>query len=70
METITITLNGREVSGHPAMTVLELASESGIKIPTLCNDSHLAPFGACRICIVEDERSGALMASCVTPIAS
>lgn len=52
------------------MTVLELAAESGIQIPTLCNDSHLAPFGACRICMVEDERSGALMASCVTPIAS
>ncbi|MBM4443938.1 MAG: formate dehydrogenase subunit alpha [Chloroflexi bacterium] len=69
METITITLNGREVSGHPGMTVLELASESGVRIPTLCNDPHLAPFGACRICLVEDERSGALMASCVTPIA-
>jgi formate dehydrogenase alpha subunit len=70
LETITITLNGREVSGHPGMTVLELASESGVHIPTLCNDPHLAPFGACRICLVEDERSGALMASCVTPIAS
>lgn len=70
METITITLNGREVSGHPGMTVLELASESGVHIPTLCNDPHLAPFGACRICLVEDERSAALMASCVTPIAS
>ncbi len=70
METITITLNGREVSGHPGMTVLELASESGVHIPTLCNDPHLAPFGACRVCLVEDERSGTLMASCVTPIAS
>jgi formate dehydrogenase alpha subunit len=70
LEMITITLNGREVSGHPGMTVLELASESGVHIPTLCNDPHLAPFGACRICLVEDERSGTLMASCVTPIAS
>lgn len=70
METITITLNGREVSGHPGMTVLELASESGVSIPSLCNDPHLAPFGACRICLVEEERSGALLASCVTPIAS
>jgi formate dehydrogenase (NADP+) alpha subunit len=52
------------------MTVLELAAESGINIPTLCHDRHLAPFGACRICLVEDERSGALLASCVTPIAS
>jgi len=69
LEAITITLNGREVSGHPGMTILELARESGVDIPTLCNHPQLAPFGACRICLVEDERSGALSASCVTPIA-
>ena len=68
METITITLNGREVSGQSGMTVLDLAIESGLDVPTLCHDPNLAPFGACRICIVEDERSGTLMASCVTPI--
>ena len=69
METIAITLNGQEVSGHPGMTVLELARESGVDIPTLCSDPNLAPYGACRICIVEDERTGGLLASCVTPIA-
>jgi len=69
LEAITITLNGREVSGQPGMTILDLARESGVAVPTLCHDSHLDPIGACRICIVEDERSGALMASCVTPIA-
>lgn len=70
MEAITITLNGREVSGHPGMTILELAKESGVSIPTLCYDAHLISVGACRICLVEDERTGTLMASCVTPIAS
>jgi len=69
LETVTITLNGREVSGQQGMTILDLAKESGLVIPTLCHDPNLAPYGACRICIVEDERSGALMASCVTPIA-
>ena len=69
MEAITITLNGREVSGRPGMTVLDLARESGVDIPTLCHHPYLEPIGACRICIVEDERSGAMMASCVTPIA-
>ncbi|MBE0480526.1 MAG: (2Fe-2S)-binding protein, partial [Dehalococcoidia bacterium] len=68
MEAITITLNGREVSGHPGMTVLELAQESGVEIPTLCHDPCLVPVGACRICLVEDERTGRLAASCVTPI--
>ncbi len=66
---ITIVIDGREVSGHAGMTVLELACESGIDIPVLCYDSHLSLSGACRLCIVENEQDGALLASCVTPIA-
>ncbi|MFC1918799.1 formate dehydrogenase subunit alpha [Chloroflexota bacterium] len=69
METIAITLDGVEVSGYPGMTILDLARESGVDIPTLCHDPHLEPIGACRLCVVEVERIGALMASCVTPIA-
>ncbi|MBI2906076.1 MAG: molybdopterin-dependent oxidoreductase [Chloroflexi bacterium] len=69
MDTVTITLDGREVSGRHGMTVLELAREVGVDIPTLCHDPNLKPVGACRICLVEDERSGALLASCVAPIA-
>ncbi len=69
MQPVTITLDGREVSGHPGMSVLELAREAGVDIPTLCHDSHLSSIGACRICLVEDERSGVVVASCVTPIA-
>jgi len=68
MDTITITMNGREVSGQQGMTILDLARESGIDIPTLCHDPWLQPVGACRICLVEDERRGVLLASCVTPI--
>ena len=69
METITITLNGVEVSGYSGMTILNLAQESGVAIPTLCHDPHLTPTGACRLCLVEEERSGALLAACVAPIA-
>ena len=68
METVTITLDGVEVSGYSGMTILDLARESGVDIPTLCHDRYLAPTGACRLCIVEDESSGILLASCVAPI--
>lgn len=69
MQPINITLDGRKVSGSPGMTVLELAREAGVDIPTLCDDQYLAPIGACRICIVENEQDGVMMASCVMPIA-
>jgi len=69
LEAITITLDEVEVSGYSGMTILDLARESGVNIPTLCHDPYLTSIGACRLCLVEDERSGALLASCVTPIA-
>ena len=36
MKTVTITLDGVEVSGREGMTILELAQEVGVEIPTLC----------------------------------
>jgi len=68
VEAITITLDGVEVSGYSGMTILDLARESGVDIPTLCHDPHLSPIGACRLCLVENEPSGALLAACVSPI--
>ncbi len=70
METVTITLDGVEVSGHSTMTILDLAIESGVHIPTLCDDKNLKPYGSCRLCMVEDESSNNLIAACVTPIRS
>lgn len=69
MDSITITINGLVASGRAGMTILELAREMGIFIPTLCYDPDLSLAGACRICLVEEEKSGTLLASCVTPIA-
>lgn len=69
MKAITITLDGIEVSGYPGTTILKLAEESGVAIPTLCNNAHLLPGGACRMCLVENQPAGKLLAACVTPIA-
>jgi len=68
VEAITITLDGVEVSGYSGMTILDLARESGVDIPTLCHDPYLTPIGACRLCLVEDESSGTLLPACVAPI--
>lgn len=65
---ITITLNGREVSGSPGQTILDVAKRVGVEIPTLCHHPLLRNAGACRVCLVEDVKTGRLQASCVTPI--
>ena len=68
MAELTVTIDGAQVSGRKGMTILELAQENGIDIPTLCHRSELTPIGACRICVVEVEGSRTLVGSCHTPI--
>jgi formate dehydrogenase alpha subunit len=68
VEKVTITLDGREVTGQRGVTILEIAQESGVDIPTLCHHPYLSPAGACRLCLVEDQRTGTLLVSCVTAI--
>ena len=69
MENIVLSIDGKQLSCPPGTDILEVAGQHGIKIPTLCHHPDLKPFGACRLCLVEDEKTGRLMASCVTPAA-
>ncbi len=69
MDQIPVTLNGSQVNGRPGMTILELAREQGIHIPTLCYSPDLSLIGACRLSVVEIEGARTLAASCHTPIA-
>ncbi|MEW6616547.1 MAG: molybdopterin-dependent oxidoreductase [Thermodesulfobacteriota bacterium] len=69
MENITLSINGKNVSCQPGTSILEAAEQHGIEIPKLCYHPDLKPFGACRLCLVEDVKAGRIMASCVTPAA-
>jgi len=68
METKTLTINGTPVSARPDQTILEVARDAGIKIPTLCHMEGIGDVGACRLCMVEVAGSNKLMASCVTRV--
>jgi len=50
---MNITINGRRLEISGKKTVLEVARESGIYIPSLCDHPALMPFGGCRLCLVE-----------------
>jgi len=67
MSEIHMMIDGRQVKAEEGMTILEAARGAGISIPTLCHHEKLAPFGGCRLCIVEMEAQGrtSLVASCV-----
>ncbi|GAB6100026.1 NADH-dependent [FeFe] hydrogenase, group A6 [Halanaerocella petrolearia] len=67
MATITLTINGQQVEVEEDATVLDAAEKLGIEIPTLCYHEDLSLYGSCRVCVVENEESGDLVASCVAP---
>jgi formate dehydrogenase alpha subunit len=68
MEQVSLTINGIAVITEAGTSVLKAAEDNGIRIPALCHHPHLDPAGACRLCIVEDQKSGRIVASCVTPV--
>lgn len=62
------TINGQSVSGVEGATILEVARENGIEIPTLCALEGLLPTGQCRLCLVELRPSGRLLPACTTRV--
>jgi bidirectional [NiFe] hydrogenase diaphorase subunit len=65
---LTLVIDGRDVAGSQGQTILEVARENGIDIPTLCHLEGLSSPGACRLCLVEVARQAKLLAACVTKI--
>ncbi|HWR59638.1 MAG TPA: molybdopterin-dependent oxidoreductase [Thermodesulfovibrionales bacterium] len=63
---IELTINGKKIKTDKGNTILKAALDNGIKIPHLCYDKRLVPYGGCRICVVEIEGEKKLEASCAT----
>jgi len=67
---VTLTIDGREVQAEEGSVILEVARENGIYIPALCYHEEVAPYGACRLCMVEITSHGRerLVTSCLYPV--
>lgn len=63
---IQFTINGKDVTGPEGATILEVARAHNIDIPTFCHHEALAPWSACRLCLVEVTENGRsrLVTSC------
>lgn len=58
-----ITINNRKIPFTDEKNVLSIIRKIGIDLPTFCYHSELSTYGACRMCVVEDDR-GRVFASC------
>ncbi len=68
MSVRTLVINGKDVAGDADQTILEVARENSIHIPTLCHLKGLSDVGACRLCVVEVAGVNKLLAACVTKV--
>lgn len=64
----TLVIDGNDVAGDADQTILEVAQENAIFIPTLCHLNGLSDVGACRLCVVEVAGANKLLAACVTKV--
>lgn len=67
-EVVTLTMNGRELGARLGETILQVAQENKIFLPTLCHMDGLSDIGACRLCLVDIKGSPRLQPSCVTKV--
>jgi len=63
-----VTIDGKKIEVEGKRTILEVAREKGIFIPSLCDHAQLTPFGGCRLCIVEIKERKGCPPSCSTYI--
>ena len=65
--TVTLTIDGRQVSVPPGTSVMAAAAMIDNPIPKLCATDSVEAFGSCRLCLIEIEGRRGTPASCTTP---
>ena len=61
---ITLTIDGKKCKGKFGQTILEIARENDIYIPTMCYLTKVLPIASCRMCVVEVEGVDGMILSC------
>lgn len=64
-ESVTVTIDGREIQVPKGTGMVETALAAGIEIPVFCYEPRVGPpLGACRMCLCEVEGLPKLQAAC------
>jgi len=63
-----IEVNNKQIEARKGEYLLDALNRHGIKVPTLCHLKGKFPSGSCRMCVVENIKTGKLVTSCSTPV--
>ncbi|HEX6312509.1 MAG TPA: NADH-quinone oxidoreductase subunit NuoG, partial [Acidimicrobiia bacterium] len=67
-ETVTITVDGRELEVPNGEFLIKAVQDHGVFIPRFCWHERMKPVGMCRMCLVEIEGMRGLQISCATTV--
>jgi NADH-quinone oxidoreductase subunit G len=68
IETVTITVDGKEVQAPKGAMLIEVTDAHNIKVPRFCYHKKLAIAANCRMCLVEVEKAPKPLPACATPV--
>jgi formate dehydrogenase major subunit len=66
---VTLKIDNKEVTAEKGQTILDVATEMGIEIPTLCYNEKITKTTSCMICVVKDVRANKFLPSCAAQVA-
>ncbi|HEY6390444.1 MAG TPA: NADH-quinone oxidoreductase subunit NuoG [Bryobacteraceae bacterium] len=66
---INLIIDGRAVTAAPGTLVINAAKQVGIEVPSFCYYDGLTLQAACRMCLVEVEKTPKLQVGCTLPVA-
>src|SRR5687768_14042564 len=70
VETVTMTVDGKEIQAHKGEMVIAAAERAGVYIPRFCWHPRMKEVGMCRMCVVDIQgpRGWALQPACYVPV--
>ena len=66
---VNLAIDGKAVQAAPGTLIINAAKQAGIEIPSFCYYEGLHSVAACRMCLVEVEKTPKLQVACTTPVA-
>src|SRR5271166_5472110 len=66
---VKFTINDRQLEAPAGTLLIEAAKQNGIEIPSFCYYEGLTLQAACRMCLVEVEKTPKLQVGCTLPVA-
>lgn len=66
---VKLTIDGKQIEAAPGALLIDAAKKAGIEIPAFCYYEGYSLQAACRMCLVEVEKTPKLQVACTLPVA-